>query len=210
MSFRLGEFECSQCGYSQPVEQPTEEHTVSGPGFRKEQWQREQPPAGLTQAPPPPSERAYGGFTPSATVRGRANFSPTGNTEKMILLGVFLVKAIVNVMVATTVDDPDLPGTYIVGAQILGELFNLGIIIAVFYIPWIWSKWCCATYTCAVGALSLGSLLLSAFFLPFVAMLVPTGGLTVFAAWLVRILNAGVYLWVASVLFRDIHQIQAE
>ena len=36
MDYRLGEFVCPNCGYTEPATKPAEEKKSSGPGFRRE------------------------------------------------------------------------------------------------------------------------------------------------------------------------------
>lgn len=94
MSFRLGVYECPQCGRSeenQPV--TTGPPQASGPGFRREQWQRSAPPP--RQVPPPSTGTMYTpGSAPEARLYGEygtvstTSKYPTLETEKKVLFGL--------------------------------------------------------------------------------------------------------------------------
>jgi hypothetical protein len=77
MMFRLGEYECAQCGYRQSAGGSKEERASSGPGFRQEQqWGGGQSSSGAKRGgyslpgryqgvpvappPPPPGSQIYG------------------------------------------------------------------------------------------------------------------------------------------------------
>jgi len=238
MTFRLGEFECEQCGHVITAQDPSAEPKTSGPGFRQP-WQPAAPASGADRgkawpthappaAPPPVSPAPYSrSSTPPGVFAAPPKYdpAPTLNTEKTILIGVFLLKAVVNVLsVAAQPVDPELAqiGVSPVLAQMGSELVHLGLLAAVIFIPFVPLKYGCAFYSCCVGTGTIVMLILSAILMQFIGLffagLLPgfssalSAGSTLpaVAGWILGLLNAGVNLWLASALFRDIQKIQAE
>ncbi len=219
MSVRLGQYECLDCGHAETAK-PAAEEERSGPGFRREQWGHrasqsgESPWADARDVTRTHQEQAAVAPPPApAPARAPLKYdpAPTLGTEKLLLIGIFVIKAAVNVAVAARSGPIDAGSQAVspIAAQLLVELISVGLMGLVIYLPVIPLKWCCATYTCFVALLSLAGLILSAVLTPLVGLFIPLGGLSNFAAWTLGLLNVGVQLWLASVLYRDIQKLQA-
>ena len=205
--FRLGELECSSCGRVAPKEQPARDAAgLARSGAWRSDPGQSAPPSRATI--PPARIETQDGY-------GRApetyDPAPTLGTEKLLLFGVFVVKALVNIFAVGSAP-PDANSTQFlspVADQFFVEIFNLGFIALIFYLKLIPLKWCCATYSCAVAFLGIAGLLLAAVMTPMVGLLIPeTSALPALVAWLIGAFNVCVQLWIASVLYRDIQKLQ--
>ncbi|MCH7472570.1 hypothetical protein IIA79_06425 [bacterium] len=216
MQFRLGEYECPACGY---FEKETAEHPAAEQAPRREPWQTPASPP----APPPPAEDGSPRLTGASSIATRRSDgsrepppafdpAPALDNEKMYLLGLFVLKAMVNIFAGASVTvDPTV--TQALLSPFLGrfaaELISLALIVLVIYVPVIPLKWACASWSCLIGLLSLAGVLFGMFLIPIVSIVMPISGLFSFIGILITLLNIVVYLWLASVLYRDISRLQA-
>lgn len=160
MDFRLGEFNCPNCGHTELAAQPKQERQSSGPGIRGEQqWGGGQaiPPS----VPPPPDTPGvtWGQPRSGAHLEPSAQFSPQGGSvdsliiEKYIYFAIHLVAGIIFTIMAAfgIANFMPFPGgtlTAVIVGLIFAEAIQLGIIWFVLFGSAIWSKWCCGG--CAV------------------------------------------------------------
>ncbi len=130
-------------------------------------------------------------------------------------MAVFVLKAVINVG-ASAMGSASEGETWATGfaglelsplvATVLREGVWLVMLSVVLFIKFVPLKWCCATCSCASAVFSIAGLFLMAGLIMLFSL---GGGLGGALSWVVGIANAAVYLWLASVLFRDIHRTQA-
>ncbi len=206
--FRLGELECSGCGRVAPREQPADDSPGAARAGGPQGGAQQAPPPSRATIPPVRVDPQYGYGRPPELY----DPAPTLGTEKLLLFGVFVVKALVNIFAAGAAP-PDANSTQFlspVADQIFVEVFNLGFIALIFYLKIIPLKWCCATYSCFVAFMGIAGLLLAAVLTPIIGLLIPeNSAFPALVAWLIGAFNVCVQLWIASVLYRDIQKLQA-
>jgi hypothetical protein len=88
----------------------------------------------------------------------------------------------------------------------VSEAIWLGLLLVVLFVAFVPLKWGCATCSCISAVLSFIGLFLAAGVMMFLA---PGSGVEGFFGWVLGLANAGVYLWLASVLYRDLQNLGA-
>jgi len=197
MDFRLGEHECPDCG-----------HRLSGarsaPGDRltrrPDEYTTSTPQASLLDPRLMRPGRAPQ-IGPDNAVP-RVDFSPTASSEKAILLAIFIGKGLLSVFGAVAAGGEN------VLASVLYQVVDVAVIAAILYVSFVPAKWCCATYSCAVGVLSMIGLFLGGALATLAMPLMGANGGLVVLGWIMGFAEAFVHLWLASVLYRDIQNIQ--
>jgi len=216
MSFRLGMYDCPQCGYSE--ERPA---GAAGPG-------RPQADGGPREAwhHPSPSRRGYDAPTMALKAGDRSSTlysggissaedlpydeddrRPSRGREKVYLLGFFLGKGLFNILIAVTLIGGRDWG--VVGSSLLSQLIGIGLMALVLYVPIGFIKYIVGFCSCAYALLILASLILSAVLTPLLGLLLPFAagvGLQLLGVlgWVLSLADVLGYLWLASLLFRDL------
>ncbi len=196
MKFRLGEFECAECGYSEPVGKRAELEPSNG-AFRPP---APPPPPSTT---PPPSGQVYRPGEPLSERRP----VPQLTVEKYALMGVWLLGSVIIVAIAASAPKGEVLAVYGVSSLLPWVIFvvviRLTLLAFVLFVYFIPLKWCCASCAVISAIWTLGSLIFGAG----IAVTASAGGGGVLS-WVGGILGAAVDLWFASILFRDIQDIQ--
>jgi len=91
-------------------------------------------------------------------------------------------------------------------SALVSEAIWLGLLLVVLFVAFVPLKWGCATCSCISAVLSFIGLFLAAGIMMFLA---PGSGVAGLFGWILGLANAGVYLWLASVLYRDIQKLGA-
>lgn len=198
MKFRLGEFECAECGYSEPVAKR------AGLEPRSEAYRPPAPPP--PSATPLPSGQVY---RPGEHVPERRP-APQLTVEKLALLGIwFLFSVIIVVFVAAIPDRARLAAEMGVSSLLPWVIFVvvirltlLALVLFVYIYP---LKWCCASCAVISAIWTLGSLVFGAGIA--VTTSAGSGGVL---SWVAGILDAAMAFWFASILFRDIQAARGE
>ncbi len=217
MDYRLGEYQCPQCEYSEAAAPATPSTTA--PGARApapEPWRQRTDTAASADAgifPTGVGQQRLGAYDPPSP---KYDPAPTLNKEKLIFFGVFVLRALLSIAVAGAAPAGAEGGSSAgPGGRVMWELVSLGLLAAVLFIPLAPLKWGCATYSCAVGVLGLLGTLFGALLLPVLGLLAPSaagmgGGFLGFLGLTAGLLQGMVYLWFASILYRDMQRIQAD
>jgi hypothetical protein len=195
MQFRLGEYQCQECTHTEAL--PWEER----PEARGAQ-------AGFTVKPLELGEqRAPNAWRGSFNVKeAHVDAKPVLDAEKIGFICVFALMALIRLALSATIVKT-APGELFsaFGAQLL----NLAFLIGILYLPLIWAKWCCATYSCFTGVVTLAAGLFASAAIPMLDLAAGGSGPGAgnFAVVIATILVACVYIWFASILYRDIQDL---
>jgi hypothetical protein len=165
MDFRLGLYECQQCGHTEepPPPEPEPERTRHGPGFRREPWQRPGAPGGAAEAPPsraaPPGTFYSYAPAPGATLHdpsqpalAPASEYPTLQIEKHIFFGLQVLGvlgSLVLVVLGATLDPYGFQRTdqYMMMVQVFwSALASVFIYWLALYGRLLWVKYCCCAF----------------------------------------------------------------
>jgi len=195
MRFRLGEFECAECGYTEPVAKRAELEP------RSEAYRPPAPPP--PSATPPPSGQVYRPGEPLSERRPVSQLT----IEKMALMGVWLLGSVIIVAIAASAPEGEVLALYGVSSLLpwaisiaVLRIIALALVLFVYFIP---LKWCCASCAVVSAIWTLGSLVFGA------GIAVTTSaGYGPFLSCVAGLTSAAVDLWFASILFRDIQDIQ--
>ena len=194
MEYRLGEYQCPSCEHTEKAEILSGPAT-SGPGLR-------QPAATLQNYDPQAGRQDFiKDYRLDTGPSPDYDPSPGLSNEKLILLGLFLVQALVNIFSVANQGGQTAGGTSL-STVLLMQGGTLLMLAVVFFVPFIPLKWLMATLSCLVGMLGALGLIMGLLALTFF------GSLLGLLAWLAQLLNVGVNLWIASVLYRDIQKMQ--
>ena len=201
MRFRLGEFECPECLHTE---------SVTPPSARRLEVGRSRPAAEADETAGP--AHAVGGkdyrhLTPAPAY----DPSPTLGMEKRWLIALFVAKTVVNILAAasTPAAAPALAEQFGLSPFAYALVFELGwlaLLAAALFTPLAALKWGCATCSCASALLAF----LGLFFSAAVTLVMSASSLSGALQWMMGIANASVYLWLASVLYRDLHRAQVQ
>lgn len=161
MDFRLGEFDCPNCGHTESAAKPKAQSKGSGPGFRSEQqWGGS---TGKPNVPPrvaPPATGTVYSPEESHTFGKEESRSPKPHsslqTEKHVYFGITVLGSLVNVLSSTF--------SHGLGWSVMGILENLfwafiglAVLAFVFFGSELWAKQCCMWWTVFQIVLVLGS-----------------------------------------------------
>jgi hypothetical protein len=216
MDFRLGVYECPQCGHEEEDKAQPEATAAatSGPGFRKEAWRRPESASQPGQVPPPQSIGTI--YTPGAAPPPGLYSEPSRSrepnsslhTEKVVYfslqaIGFVLLYILVAFALTMLGPVPDVDFNLGLGIffSIITNLIYMGLLWFVLFGDQVWAKYCC-------GGCVLLSLLIS---VPGMFVSAPTGynapGMGVFQIVYILLLIA-FNLWFLSILYRDVQQLK--
>jgi len=214
MDYRLGMFECPQCGHEEEdkvLAAPAAEAT--GPGFRRESWQRSAPPR-PGQVPPPQSVGTI--YTPGAAPPAGLysaepssyNPYPSLQVEKVIYLSLTVAGWLLTliILIAASSALPSIPevgismGAVIFGFAIAG-LISVGLIWFVLFGDQVWAKYCCGGCMLFSMVTSVPGFFASA---PSDFQVPGMGAFKVMYLALVLAFD----LWFLSILWRDVQRLQ--
>ena len=166
MDFRLGEFDCPNCGHSESAAQPKAERKGSGPGFRSEQqWGGGQaiPPS----APPPPTTGTVYSPEVSHSFGSEETALPKYHSSLQTEKHVYLALAVLGSLSSAFGSTSGLGlggGAMAFGGSIFSSLIGLFVLAFVLYGSELWAKNCCMYWTAFQAVLTiLGSFFLHSF-----------------------------------------------
>jgi hypothetical protein len=188
MEYRLGEYQCPACEYTEKSDKGS--IAADQPGIRQG--------AATLQNYEAQSSYVQGlikDYRPSAEPGPKYDPAPSLSNEKLLLMGLFVIQSIVRIFSA--MGSPDS-----LASALLWQGGTLLMLLVVFFVPFIPLKWLMATLSCLVGMLGFAGLLMGLLALTFF------GSIEGLLGWLAGLLNVSVNLWIASVLYRDIQKLQ--
>lgn len=151
MDFRLGMYECPQCGHDEEPSKPEPTSQSSGPGLRREAWHRSQPGTGA-QAPgagqpplpgqshvPSPGTLYTPGAAPPPGLYGdeagaRVSKHSTLETEKGVYFGInvaLVCLGIIGAFIMVVSGEPSAVANLF--GQVIGGAIGLGILYWIFH-----------------------------------------------------------------------------
>lgn len=229
MLFRLGEYECAQCGHRQSAVQPKEERASSGPGFRKEQWgggsssassygggysPQGQPRGGSpVSAPPPPGSGLYNYASNYSSVE-TVSYPDSLQTEKYVYFGIhvvsslFLAASVIFAIVALNTMDASVSSQANTPEMFLAVPILIGMIIFAILLKigllWfvLFSDQTWAKWTCS-GCTILGLLISTGYLAGSIAM---ANGILLTLGFLADI---AIGIWFLTIMRRDIQRLQS-
>jgi hypothetical protein len=201
MDYRLGEYECPQCGKTAAREVREETVQPSGPGFRREAWHRPQAAPGAERAVTPEARQDLE-VTP--VVESTGHRVSGLELEKRVYFGIALVVAAIGVLESAV-------GAVLHGGGfgwLLGSIFWEAVVL--FLLAYVlfsgetWIKGCCA----ALVVLELLSMIGVAYFtIPYLSQAVGTAGVLpgfiTLPFWIGFAIHAAWNGWLLSILWRD-------
>jgi hypothetical protein len=221
MSFRLGAYECPQCGHAEEdravVSPPVKS---SGPGFRREAWHRPATP-GPGQQPPPestgtmftpgaaPPPGLYGGYGDVATT----GMYPTLETEKKVLFGLQAGCGVLGIILSLVGGIAAQAG----GAVLLNLIFDVVAFGIGIWLLWyvlfespLWLKRaCCASQGCSFAIVIFALFMAtSPAALDMLQISQLNYSLYVLAVWIVLLPQLLWNGWIMFILYRDIQQMR--
>lgn len=223
MDFRLGTFECPQCGHTEEGEKPPEAKGAAstGPGFRKEAWHRSATPTTGQpgQVPPPqsagtiytpgaaPPPGLYGGYESTAT----ASKYPTLETEKKIVFGIqagcSAIEIILILIAGIAAEAGGAAALNFIG-NLIGFGIGIWILWYVLFEAQLWMKRaCCAWQGCSlIGVIILMLMATTPSALNMLQVNPLDHNLYVIGIWLVLLPQMLWIGWIMFILWRDIQE----
>jgi hypothetical protein len=215
MAYRLGEYQCSQCDHVEAAVIANPVQAARLPAAAEWRKPREDAPGGGSS--PVPGAFMQEDYGRMSTGSAKFDPAPTLNTEKLIFFGVFVARALLSIAVSAANPHSGETGLAAMGpgGAVIGELVSLVLLAVVLYIPFVPLKWCCAGYSCLMGVMGVAGLFFGALLLPVLGVMgsgsPPAGsGFITFLAMIAGILQTAVYLWFASILYRDMQRIDVD
>lgn len=212
MNFRLGEYECPQCGhYEAQIKEAQQRDETSGPGF-KQPWQPGGTRPGAVVPPPPasgtifqPGQQIRTGPGGSTVIGGAPQFElyPSLNMEMGIYFGLHVAVTVAIIIVAFAFGGmfAGLSSSFnmsaihaLLGFLVLVFLVRLSVIWFVLYGSVIWVKWCCGGCT-LIGILGAIPSILAV-------------GTTAHDSPLVGLADVALSIWFLTIVYRDIQRRQ--
>jgi len=206
MDYRLGVFECPQCGHE---ESAGEKQPTSGPGLIQK------PIVGAGQSAAPGKAPAVAYQSRHSKRQGEAppDFKSTWELgkEKMYLMMIFAGFSFLTIIIGLAAVHSTGAGGGAVFEIIFGELIDLAVLAAVLYIPLRCLKYVVGCYLTPVLIFGILGLIFSMVFIPLAGLALggAGGGFLVgalgFVGILISIVDLGLKAWLASVLFRELY-----